>query len=298
MMATAYNRIQARKLLDCAYDSIRDKDFDGAFKFVEQALKHNPENVDGYLCRAEIFERLNDNESAISECTKAIEIDPERWVSYSNRAYCQRKSNPEKAIPDCSRVIELTGGKFDAYIQRAGCYLAIGQFDHCVEDATSAFDCDPDGYEALVYRAYGYANLQSWQLALDDLNFLLSHRASKVFLFYRSICLTELGRYAEALEDAQRFDDWFGASKGASEFCRAYAQHAQGDLDAALVNLNFACEKLSEFKPVFEKRAAVYKDLGRSSDAEADLSTASNLELKFFSVNLADPQRDFVNLNF
>lgn len=293
-MSSSRDRVISRQLIDRAYECVAAQEFDEANQLIDRALQHNPSNIDGYLCRAQIFESQNDYDGAIRECTKAIEIDPQSWVAYNNRAFSLRKRDPAQALLDYNQAIEINSQKFEPFFQRAEVHLALKQFEECVEDASNALKIDPDGYCARVYRAFANAGLKAWALALDDFEFLLAHRASPVFLFHRSICLTELGRYEEALQDAQRFEDEFGGANGASEYCRAAVQHARGELDVALANLNIACAKLSEFRPAFEKRAAVQRDLGATRQAEEDSRIASTLEIEFFSVSLDGLDRDFI----
>lgn len=54
-----------------------DEDIDNAFLYVSEAIKTNPKQADNYFIRGAIYEIKDDNEAALQDFLKAIEINPQ-----------------------------------------------------------------------------------------------------------------------------------------------------------------------------------------------------------------------------
>ncbi len=72
---------------------------------------------------------------AISDYTRAIEIDPQSAVSFNNRgnAY-ESHGEPDKACRDFDRAIELDKNLFDAYLNRGLTLTRLGKDTEAEKD--------------------------------------------------------------------------------------------------------------------------------------------------------------------
>lgn len=92
---------------------------------------------------------------AISQYTKALEICPlayskERSILYANRAAAKAKCQTEKdsAISDCTKAIELNSSYVKAYIRRAQLYEETDKLDEALEDFKKVLTFDPNHTDA------------------------------------------------------------------------------------------------------------------------------------------------------
>ncbi|KAL6445989.1 hypothetical protein ACFW04_000985 [Cataglyphis niger] len=93
--------------------------------------------------------------SAISQYTQALRICPlayskERSILYANRAAAKAKCQTEKdsAISDCTKAIELNSSYVKAYIRRAQLYEETDKLDEALEDFKKVLTFDPNHTEA------------------------------------------------------------------------------------------------------------------------------------------------------
>ncbi len=86
----------------------KEKDFKGAIKEYDKAIKADKENRDAYFNRGTCELALEDFKSAIADFTKTIEIDPEFAKAYYSRAtvFVSQEKYLE-ALPDLDKTIEL-----------------------------------------------------------------------------------------------------------------------------------------------------------------------------------------------
>ncbi|XP_011340290.1 tetratricopeptide repeat protein 1 isoform X2 [Ooceraea biroi] len=92
---------------------------------------------------------------AISQYTQALQICPlayskERSILYANRAAAKAKCQTEKdsAISDCTKAIELNSSYIKVYIRRAQLYEETDKLDEALEDYKKVLTFDPSHTEA------------------------------------------------------------------------------------------------------------------------------------------------------
>src|SRR6266513_6475299 len=84
-----------------------------------QPTKSAPRSAAGYLSRGNARWRKGNLDGAISDFTKAIELDPNSADAYYSRcAVRQTQNDVEDAIADYSKAIELNPTLADAYLNR------------------------------------------------------------------------------------------------------------------------------------------------------------------------------------
>ncbi|XP_029157109.1 tetratricopeptide repeat protein 1 [Nylanderia fulva] len=92
---------------------------------------------------------------ATSQYTQALRICPlayskERSILYANRAAAKAKCQTEKdsAISDCTKAIELNSNYVKAYVRRAQLYEETDKLDEALEDFKKILTFDPNHTEA------------------------------------------------------------------------------------------------------------------------------------------------------
>ena len=88
-------------------------------------------------------------EQAVSEVTRAIEIDPNYVIAYKNRGLVyEQENNYDAAISDYTKTIEINPKDADAYALRANAYYLNKEPEKALNDFCKAkslgFKCPPD----------------------------------------------------------------------------------------------------------------------------------------------------------
>jgi len=106
---------------------------------------------------------------AISNFTKAIELDPDFSEAYYFRASAYaRLGNTDSALDDMTSAIELAPQTADYYFGRANLYKSISQTDLALADYDRAIELDPEDDAYYLNRGNTYYDLGEDELALAD----------------------------------------------------------------------------------------------------------------------------------
>ena len=115
--------------------------------------KVNAKSADFYFDRAFEKGKNGDHYGAISDYTKAIEIDPNYKEAYYNRAWNKEKLNDYYgAISDYTKVIEIDPNYKEAYNNRGRLKHNLEDYYGAISDYTKAIEIDPN-------YALAYSNL-------------------------------------------------------------------------------------------------------------------------------------------
>lgn len=97
------------------------------------------ENAEEYVQQGISFYKEGDYEKAISNYTKAIELNPGQAEAYLNRGLAYAvKNNYDMAISDFSQTIKINPKLAQAYNNRAIVYFYKGEYDKAWEDVHKA----------------------------------------------------------------------------------------------------------------------------------------------------------------
>jgi tetratricopeptide (TPR) repeat protein len=95
----------------------------------------------------DIYGRKSQYDKAISDYSKAIEINPKSALTYNNRGNVYAaKGQYDKAISDYNKAIEINPSDAGAYNNRAIAYSDKGQYDKAWDDVHKA--------ESLGYKVH------------------------------------------------------------------------------------------------------------------------------------------------
>jgi len=88
---------------------------------------------------------VKEDDKAISDFTKAIELDPDNARYYSSRgASYERLEEYDEAISDATKAIELDSEDADSYSTRGSSYDKLGAHEKAISDYTKALELDPE----------------------------------------------------------------------------------------------------------------------------------------------------------
>ncbi len=199
-------------------DSVVDlaiDDFTQAIQLKEQLIDSIAENPDRVrrpkkeLARTYIYRgaarywKKGDFDGAITDYTRAIELDPEYAEAYDYRGFAHLNNGDiDKAIADYTKAIDIDQELTEAYKDRATAYLANSDFGNAINDYTKAIQLDPDDTNIYNYRGCAYFRNSEVDKAINDLSIAIQLNPDSADAYYnRGIAQLSLRNWEEAKTD-------------------------------------------------------------------------------------------------
>ncbi|MFW6316056.1 MAG: tetratricopeptide repeat protein [Cyanobacteriota bacterium] len=151
-------------LLTGENDLIPRKNINYMFLFLEKFSQE----VANYITKGNTYVKLRRWHRAIKEYSKALEIAPHTYLTYSRRASAYRKIGEyEKAIQDYTRALTLCQEKAEDYYHRSLAYRHLQDYDKAIADCQQALNLTPD--LAAAYNHFGNLafDLEEYETALE-----------------------------------------------------------------------------------------------------------------------------------
>jgi tetratricopeptide (TPR) repeat protein len=138
-------------------------------------IEIRPDFTNAYINRGNVYtdpyNAKRDLNKAISDYTKAIEIDPKDADAYFDRGLAfYYKDDFDRAIPDLAKAIEIKPGFKSAYFNRGHAYHGKGMFNEAIADYSKVLEIDPTDFETYYLRAVSYCSNKEYEKAWQDLH--------------------------------------------------------------------------------------------------------------------------------
>ncbi len=172
-------------------------------------LACNKKDANYYYKQGNIKFRQKVYDEALNFYNQAITISPDFEEAYYSRAFCYvKKTNYKKAIEDFDKVVEINPKNAGAYINRA--FYArekTGDYAGSVEDYNKAISLLSESNSAFALNNRGYAKymLQDTLGAISDINRSIEIDPENPYAYRnRAIVFIATGRSDEACRDLLR----------------------------------------------------------------------------------------------
>ncbi|MFK7776972.1 MAG: hypothetical protein QM501_02460 [Gimesia sp.] len=130
-----------------------------ALKIYDEILKSNPEMINVLLNRASMHETMNNETAAIADYKKALEIEPDYWLTHNNLAFlyasCEQDGirDGSLSLKHAQKALDLLPTKYWVnYSTMAVAYAEKGQFDKAIEMQKKARDRAPSAQKMNTIR--------------------------------------------------------------------------------------------------------------------------------------------------
>jgi tetratricopeptide (TPR) repeat protein len=136
--------LQKGKTLNCL------KEYSKAYKALSRAIQINAEIPLLYYQRGVSLRSMGKYEEAKADFIKFSEMQPKDPSAFLNIAYIDYINKDYKsAITNCDKVINLNPETVNAYYYRGGSYLNLGNYDKAASDFSKIAELEPDNHAAL-----------------------------------------------------------------------------------------------------------------------------------------------------
>lgn len=246
-----------------------------------KAIALAPNQPGGYAGRALIAFAAGQAEAALGDLDRAIQLSPSDPTLYISRsAVYMAIGEPTKAVSDLDRSISLTPPadvSARIYLERGRANSAAGRTKEAISDFTMVIDSTGYSRSAFLGRALSFESTSEFLEAISDYTSILEMEPKDFELYFRRGNV-----YMIIGDDVSAFGDFTQSISLSPNFpppylFRGIIQGRRGDFQSAINDLTRSLA-LGENAEAYLTRAAVYAELGRFSEANADIDRSVQLK--------------------
>jgi lipoprotein NlpI len=130
---------------------------DKALADCDKAIELDGKNAVAFQARGMILQDKGDADRALADYDKAVEFGGNNAALFSDRGnVLLARGETDKALTDYDKAIKLSGNAASAFIERGGAYLAKGQYDAALADYARAIELSPNNAFAHFNRGVAF----------------------------------------------------------------------------------------------------------------------------------------------
>jgi serine/threonine protein kinase/Tfp pilus assembly protein PilF len=220
-----------RLYIDAGYAQEIEKNEDKRIRILKEIVKKYPKEKQAHYNLGIHFWNKKLFSDAISEYSKALELDPNYGSALNGLGYTYADmGNFEKAIEYFRKYASISPGDSNPLDSMAEIYFQMGKLDDSIAKYQEAIEVNKDFFEAYWRMAYVYALKENYQEAMEWIDRLIGKAPSpgiraegylwKAFLHYWTGCLDQ------ALSDLRQASNL--AEGVGNKFGQAYSAWMEG----------------------------------------------------------------------
>lgn len=165
------------------------------------------EKANLFFLRATAYSKLAQNEAALADYNRAIELDDSQSEYYVKRGLLFAQSETfEKAIDDWTKAIALSPDVPTIFHNRGLAYMMQDKPFEAIDDWSKAIKLDPQNPEYYFNRGSAYRYITEFAKAIDDLNRAIELRPDYSIAFYnRGLTYIYMGKPRQGVEDLKKY---------------------------------------------------------------------------------------------
>jgi tetratricopeptide (TPR) repeat protein len=225
-------------------------DVELSIKACTRLIAKNPQDDVTYFNRAIGHDDKKDYDSAISDYSKAIEINPSA-IALGNRGFVYtHKRDNDHSFADYARAEAFDAGHAETFFHRGNAYDDVREFDRAAIEYGKAIARDSSQADYYRDRGLAYAANGEYDRATADYDKALAIDPNDAQAYdSRGGAYVGTGQYARAIADFTTAIGLYPTHATAYEH-RGYARFYQGDFKAAAADLTRSLELKSAAYPV------------------------------------------------
>ena len=140
---------------------------EGVLRFI--VLRSDDPNYSVDVFKEAEKNQLSPFERAMKEYTETIQINPNYWRAYHNRALVKYNHKDfEGAVEDFTKVIELNPQSASAYYNLGNCRVNLGKYDSAIKEFAKAIEINPQHATAYYNRGIAFMHKKNFDEAIKD----------------------------------------------------------------------------------------------------------------------------------
>jgi tetratricopeptide (TPR) repeat protein len=153
--------------------ALRQQNYDEAIRLFTKAIASGElsqkQLSSVYPLRGLAWEGKGNNDKAIADCTKGIELDPQSAAAYGSRGLAwYAKKDYVKAIADYDKAIAIDPKPADTYYNRGNAWYAKKDYVKAIADYTKVIEINPKDAEAYYRRGLAWKDKGEYIKAIED----------------------------------------------------------------------------------------------------------------------------------
>ena len=212
VITLSYGQVNTEYFERMGQYTLHQQKYNKAIENFNIVISRKKEPFKAYFFRGIAKYYLGDNQGAIFDFTKTLEIHPfySRAIFYRGVAYAGIL-DLNNSLKDLNNAIKLDPYNADFFIGRGAVYLQLNKYDEAIKDLDEAILIDPNKSLAYLNRAIAYKAKKEYLLAIKNCNMAIQKNIlyTSAFLM-RGLTKYEMGWYKKALDDfnqAIKIDD-------------------------------------------------------------------------------------------
>lgn len=182
---SAIDRKNAAAYASTGEDYLRKKDYDSAITEFTRAIEVDPGRANFHDGRGTAYLGKKDYGRAVANFNKAIEIDPKRAFFLTNRGSAYLDMNDyERAIADFTKAIEIDPTRPYSHVNRGRAYFGMNDYDRAVANFSKAVEIDPKYDWAFFQRGEVYFQRKDYDLAIADYARAIEIKPHERYFYY------------------------------------------------------------------------------------------------------------------
>ena len=277
-----YNILLYRGLSYSYLTSYLTNRYDYAISDYSKAIDINPKLDKAYNNRGVVYSNKSEYDKAIEDFNQAISLKPENDAAYNNRglAYLD-KGQYQKAIEDFNQAISVNPKLAEPYNNIGIFYRNEDEYDNAIKNYDKAIEINPKFDKAYNNRGVACSSKGEYDKAIQDYNQAISLNPKYAEAYNnRGAVYTNKIEYDKAIKD---FNHSISLNP---KYVDAYSNlgvvyHNKDEYDKAMENYNKAIEINPRFDKAYNNRGFTYYKKGEYDKAIEDYNQAIEINTKF-----------------
>ena len=269
----------ARDYLLTAQEALKRRDYNGALTALNSAVQSDPDDVEAYLERGELFTLQGQRDRAFEDLNRAVKLAPKESLGFIERSELYAiAGDTDHALADANHALQLDPASDAAYAARAEAYAANGAWDRAMQDAGAAIRLGPKDIAGYLTRSHIYELSGDYVHALDDADQAVRlEPRSATALNARCWNGAILSRLDAALDDCNAAVALRPYSAEILD-SRAFANLKAGKFDPALADYNAALAVNPRFASSLYGRGLTKQKMGDQAAGKIDIAAAQGID--------------------
>ncbi len=248
-----------------------------------------------YFNRGFAYSKKGWYDKAISDYTRAVELEPKNGRIYQARAFSYEGAKQyDKAIGDWNKAVELEPVEYN-YLSRARLYRSRGQYDKAIADYGSVIQLNPEKASGYWFRSAAYYEQGKFVDSIGDYRRLLEIFSKeqpevKLDLLYVRLLNSSMklsrGEYYAALEEIRGYVSSHDVSSDDEKWWRTISKYYLGIGDSTDAGLIDEAKKGRDEKAVQNRLCDAYYSIGEKKLMEKDRKGAQEFFNKSIETNV------------